>query len=96
MVDTDPRSSIPRTDSLLKLPEVIAAGERLSQVTIKAIISQAQSAARTGSIPVAEVAPTIVRQLSSRSASALTPVLNATGIIVHTNLGRAPLSDVAR
>ncbi|MDN6325178.1 MAG: L-seryl-tRNA(Sec) selenium transferase [Corynebacterium sp.] len=96
MVDTDPRSSIPRTDSLLKLPEVIAAGERLSQVTIKAIISQAQSAARTGSIPVAEVAPTIVRQLSSRSASALTPVLNATGIIVHTNLGRAPLSDAAR
>ena len=25
----------------------------------------------------------------------LTPVLNATGVIVHTNLGRAPLSDAA-
>ncbi|GAA1552093.1 MULTISPECIES: L-seryl-tRNA(Sec) selenium transferase [Brevibacterium] len=96
MDDTDPRRSIPRTDHLLALPEVIAAGESLSQATIKAIISEAQSAARTGEIPVAEVAPTIISRLSSRSASSLTPVLNATGIIVHTNLGRAPLSEPAR
>ncbi|WP_350270016.1 L-seryl-tRNA(Sec) selenium transferase [Brevibacterium sp. CBA3109] len=96
MADTDPRRSIPRTDSLLGLPEVIDAGQRLSQATIKAIILDAQSAARAGSIPTAEVAATIVRHLSSRSASSLTPVLNATGIIVHTNLGRAPLSQAAR
>lgn len=96
MVDTDPRRSIPRTDHLLALPEVIAAGESLSQATIKAIISEAQIAARTGGIPVAEVTPTIISSLSSRSASSLTPVLNATGIIVHTNLGRAPLSESAR
>lgn len=96
MADTDPRRSIPRTDHLLALPEVIDAGERLSQSTIKAIISDAQSAARAGEISVAEVAPTIISRLSSRSASSLTPVLNATGIIVHTNLGRAPLSEPAR
>lgn len=96
MADTDPRRSIPRTDRLLVLPEVITAGERMSKSTIKAIISEVQSAARTGVIPVAEVAPTIIRRLSSRSASSLTPVLNATGIIVHTNLGRAPLSEPAR
>ncbi|MDN5656585.1 MAG: L-seryl-tRNA(Sec) selenium transferase, partial [Brevibacterium sandarakinum] len=96
MADTDPRRSIPRTDHLLALPEVIDAGERLSQSTIKAIISDAQSSARAGEISVAEVAPTIISRLSSRSASSLTPVLNATGIIVHTNLGRAPLSEPAR
>ncbi|MGO2037722.1 MAG: L-seryl-tRNA(Sec) selenium transferase, partial [Brevibacterium sp.] len=96
MADTDPRRSIPRTDHLLDLPEVFAAGERLSQTTIKAVISEAQRAARSGEIPVAEVTPTVVRNLNSRSASSLTPVLNATGIIVHTNLGRAPLSDSAR
>ena len=28
-------------------------------------------------------------------ASSLTPVLNATGIVVHTNLGRAPLAPAA-
>ena len=95
MVESDPRRSIPRTDHLLALPEVIAAGERLNQATIKAIISEVQNAARAGEIPVAEVAPTIVSSLASRSASSLTPVLNATGILVHTNLGRAPLSPAA-
>ncbi|GAA1859655.1 L-seryl-tRNA(Sec) selenium transferase [Brevibacterium marinum] len=96
MDDTDPRRSIPRTDRLLALPEVITAGEILSQSTIKAVISEVQSAARTREIPVAEVVPTIISRLSSRSASSLTPVLNATGIIVHTNLGRAPLSESAQ
>ena len=95
MVESDPRRSIPRTDHLLALPEVIAAGERLNQATIKAIISEVQNAARAGELPVAEVAPTIVSSLASRSASSLTPVLNATGILVHTNLGRAPLSPAA-
>lgn len=96
MGESDPRRNIPRTDHLLALPEVIAAGERIGEVTIKSIISETQTAARAGEITVAEVAPTIIRHLSSRSASSLTPVLNATGIIVHTNLGRAPLSDSAR
>ncbi|MBM6591582.1 L-seryl-tRNA(Sec) selenium transferase [Brevibacterium sp. RIT 803] len=96
MADTDPRRYIPRTDHLLALPEVITAGERLSQSTIRAIIVEAQAAARSGEIPVAEVVPTVIEHLSSRSASTLTPVLNATGIIVHTNLGRAPLSAAAR
>ena len=96
LADTDPRRSIPRTDRLLALPEVITAGERLSQSTIKAVIWETQSAARTGEIPVAEVVPTLISRLGSHSASSLTPVLNATGIIVHTNLGRAPLSEAAR
>lgn len=32
----------------------------------------------------------------ARSATALTAVINATGVLVHTNLGRAPLSQAAR
>lgn len=33
--------------------------------------------------------------LSASSAPSLTPVINATGVIVHTNLGRAPLARAA-
>lgn len=96
MVESDPRRSIPRTDSLLALPEVIAAGEALGQSTIKTIITEVQNSARAGEILINEVAPTVISRLGSSSASSLTPVLNATGILVHTNLGRAPLSPAAR
>src|SRR5690606_19078120 len=37
----------------------------------------------------------VVRHLSLRTTSTLRPVLNATGVIVHTNLGRAPLAEQA-
>lgn len=96
MAETDPRRSIPRTDRLLALPEVIAAGQRLGEATIKTIIADAQTAARIGDITPAEVAPTVISAVTDARASSLTPVLNATGIIVHTNLGRAPLSPAAQ
>ncbi|MCT2183275.1 L-seryl-tRNA(Sec) selenium transferase [Brevibacterium casei] len=96
MVEADPRRSIPRTDHLLALPEVAAARDRLGEATIRALIADAQDSARSGKLPVAEVTPTVIAAVTTRSASSLTPVLNATGIIVHTNLGRAPLSPAAQ
>lgn len=33
--------------------------------------------------------------LTRRSRGSLRPVINATGVVLHTNLGRAPLADVA-
>jgi len=42
------------------------------------------------------VQDTVITDLAERRATSLTSVLNATGVVIHTNLGRAPLSPAAR
>jgi L-seryl-tRNA(Ser) seleniumtransferase len=91
----DPRRHVPRTDVVLADPRLAAAREQLGATLVKAAVSQAQELARTGAISPASVADAAVAALPP-SASSLTPVINATGVIVHTNLGRAPLSAAAR
>src|SRR5262249_56059477 len=85
----------PRTDALLADPRLAAAARRLGKGRVKAAVTAAQQRAREGRITPAQVADAAVAALPSRAAS-LTPVLNATGVLLHTNLGRAPLSAAAR
>ncbi|MEX5295981.1 L-seryl-tRNA(Sec) selenium transferase [Kocuria sp. CPCC 205268] len=91
----DPRRLIPRTDQLLGLPAVRRARERLSDDVVRAVVREAQDRARRGEIAPGDVEPSVLAALDTCSASSLTPVLNATGVVVHTNLGRAPLSGAA-
>ncbi len=95
MRQADPRSRIPRTDQLLALPAVAEARARLSERTIRAVLAEAQASARSGALPPEAVADAVGAALATRSAMGLRPVLNATGVVVHTNLGRAPLSTAA-
>jgi L-seryl-tRNA(Ser) seleniumtransferase len=90
----DPRRLIPRTDALLAEPRFVAAAERVGLRTVKACIAAAQQAARDGGIDPASVGDVAAAALP-QAATSLRPVINATGVIVHTNLGRAPLSDAA-
>jgi len=89
------RRQIPRTDVLLADPRLAAAEPRLGRPLVKAAIARAQDRARFGDIGPGEVADAAVAELPATAAS-LTSVLNATGVLVHTNLGRAPLSGAAR
>ncbi len=90
----DRRRAVPRTDHVLADPEVRAATTRLGLTLVKAAVGTAQQRCREG-----EIAPEAVigAALSALPATATTQhrVLNATGVIVHTNLGRAPLSAAA-
>jgi len=45
--------------------------------------------------PFDEIASSLVERAASTLAPSLRPVINATGVIIHTNLGRAPLPDEA-
>ena len=85
---------MPRTDALLADPRLAAAERRLGRALVKAAVSRAQQQARDGQIAPEQVADAAVAGLPAHAA-ALTPVINATGVLVHTNLGRAPLSAAA-
>jgi L-seryl-tRNA(Ser) seleniumtransferase len=91
----DQRRHIPRTDVVLADARLVAARERLGGPLVKAAVARAQELARSGAISPADVADAAAASLPPIAAT-LTPVINATGVLVHTNLGRAPLSAAAR
>ncbi len=91
----DPRRRIPRTDHLLALPEATAAAERLGAPAVRTLARATQDRARRGEIPPEHVPAALIDALAHQRPTSLRPVLNATGVVVHTNLGRAPLSAAA-
>jgi len=79
---TEARRSVPRTDVVLADPQLAAA------------VVAGQQRVRDGELAPADLTDHIVAGLPT-SATTLRPVLNATGVVLHTNLGRAPLSAAA-
>lgn len=89
----DPRRRIPRTDDLLADPRLTGAAGELGRDAIRSAVRRAQERARSGLIAPEDVLRDAIAALPP--VSSVHPVLNATGVVVHTNLGRAPLSEAA-
>jgi L-seryl-tRNA(Ser) seleniumtransferase len=94
----DPRRAIPAIEKLLAAPELqpVLAREPRTRVTeaLRAVqerVRQAGDAAYDAAWYAAEVE----RSLSALHSRGLQRVINATGVVLHTNLGRAPLADAA-
>ena len=90
----DPRRLVPRTDTLLTDPQLVAAGERLGRGLVKGAVQRVQQRIRDGEVAPPDAVDAVLASLPV-TAGSLRPVLNATGVLVHTNLGRAPLSEAA-
>jgi L-seryl-tRNA(Ser) seleniumtransferase len=80
---------------LLADPRLAEAEHRLGRGVVKAAVATAQRRVRDGEIPPAMIIDAAVAALPPTTA-ALQAVINATGVLVHTNLGRAPLSEAAQ
>lgn len=98
----DPRRSLPSVDRLLSRPEAEAAAARWGRepltAALRAVLSdlRSESAEAAAELPdECEMLGRAVERLRAELAPGLHRVLNGTGIVLHTNLGRAPLADEA-
>lgn len=87
----DPRRQVPRTDVLLSDPRLVAASERLGRADVKRVVVDTLADVRSGLIAPDDAADTVLARLPTPPRR----VINATGVVLHTNLGRAPLAASA-
>ena len=93
---SDPRRALPSVDRLLREPAVCALFEHAPRNAVVAAVREALDAARTRRAgPPDDWGADVRERLAARTVRSLHPVLNATGVVLHTNLGRAPLAAAA-
>ena len=93
---TDRRRDLPSVDRLLREPGVAALLDTAPRAAVVAAVREVLAAVRTRRAgPPDDWAVEIRDRLAERGRPGLRPVLNATGVVLHTNLGRAPLADAA-
>jgi L-seryl-tRNA(Ser) seleniumtransferase len=90
---------LPSVEALLRQSDglIAAYGRPLVVDALREAVEAARATIRNGGpIPTAaQLTDTARVRLGHRLAPTLVPVINATGVILHTNLGRAPLSPEA-
>ncbi len=103
---TDLYRKLPSVDELLRRPDLtaIVASEGQAAVTdaaravlarMRTEITAARLDAAAVDLALSGISGAVERQVRQSLSYSLRPVINATGVILHTNLGRAPLAASA-
>jgi L-seryl-tRNA(Ser) seleniumtransferase len=93
---SDRRRELPSVDRLLREPEVQELLREAPRSAVVRAVRDSLDAARTRRAgPPEDWGAEVRERLSQSTRMSLRPVLNATGVVLHTNLGRAPLSEAA-
>jgi len=85
---------LPSVDELLRDERLEAAPRAAAATAVRVTLERAREEIRAGADP-GDLADRAVRELEEARRPRLRRVLNATGVVVHTNLGRAPLAEAA-
>ena len=97
MTSSQPLRSIPSVEQLLSSGSFDQQIAELSRPLVTRVIRETLQVVRdtsqtSGEIPSTErIGKMIVERLDLLSRQRITPVINGTGVLIHTNLGRAPL-----
>ena len=99
----DMMMAIPKVDLILGWPEIRTLLARQSRpevlAAVRSVLEELRERVReSNSAAACEPAQIIARvtaELASRSRPSLRTVINGSGVVVHTNLGRSPLADEA-
>ncbi|HSA56350.1 MAG TPA: L-seryl-tRNA(Sec) selenium transferase [Gemmatimonadaceae bacterium] len=95
----DHRRALPAVGAVLELPAVRALQQEAPRSLVTDAVRRVIDRARTdpSTTPAGEVewGHAVQRELAWREIRSLRPLLNATGVVLHTNLGRAPLARAA-
>ena len=91
----------PSIEALLSSERGRALAGRHGRLRLRELLREAAARLRTGALPPgADPAEALLADaeaaLAARPPAGPRPVLNATGVLLHTNLGRAPLATAAR
>jgi L-seryl-tRNA(Ser) seleniumtransferase len=99
----DPRRLLPSVDQALQRPEIqplVAAHGRPAVLhalrhVLEALRQRGTAGSESGPEAAEGLAGAVAARLAAVERPSLVRVLNATGVVIHTNLGRAPLSAQA-
>jgi L-seryl-tRNA(Ser) seleniumtransferase len=85
---------LPSVDRLLADERLAGEPHGIAAAAARVVLERAREEIRAGRDPGA-LAEAVVAELAAARRPRLRRVLNATGVLVHTNLGRAPLAEAA-
>ena len=85
---------LPSVDELLRDERLAAEPHELALATARTVLERAREEIKAGGDP-GSIIETVLAELARARQPSLRRVVNATGVLVHTNLGRAPLAKAA-